>query len=620
MSRTRLQPHLALMNPVKIVIWDLDETFWRGTLSEGAIEAVPRNLETVQELSRRGIVNSIASKNNYDDARRVLEKLGVWQEFVFAEICWEAKGPLAGRILENCRLRAENALFLDDNPSNREEVNFYNPGIEVQGPEVIPAMLAHPALAGKLDLAGRRLLQYRQLEERTRVSQGFGDNSDFLRQSEITVEVIPNPIAHTDRVLELIERTNQLNFTKKRISGDGLEALLADPDLENGALAVRDRYGDYGIAGFYSLSRPEHRLLHFLFSCRILHLGVEQWVYARLGCPKLTVRGKVASRIQNGPAPDWIREFRQHREAALGAVTPATTRVLLKGGCDLQQMAHYLSFDGLQVDEELTFAGRDDEPIHHEDTTLLRAALEIEPSQLAAVAGKVPFADPEMFRTKIHDRGYDAVVYSVLMDYTRHLYRHRETGIELPYGDRNLLTASPEDLGAAAPQWLTPEFVERFGGEFEHAGPITSMQFAANLAWLRARVPAVLIFLNGAEIEHPSDRGDVLLRRHREMNQVLAEFVDRNEDCYLLDVRRVVAGPEMLVDSPRHYRRAAYPQLSTMLVEILRRLDGRPLRLRRGRRIRNAAIHRLECLKRSMKIAANNADLSPTGRRAAGLR
>ncbi len=57
-------PRLALMNPIKIVIWDLDETFWKGTLSEGAIDAVPLNSKTVQELSSRGIINSIASKNS----------------------------------------------------------------------------------------------------------------------------------------------------------------------------------------------------------------------------------------------------------------------------------------------------------------------------------------------------------------------------------------------------------------------------------------------------------------------------------------------------------------------------------------------------------------------------
>ncbi len=351
-------------------------------------------------------------------------------------------------------------------------------------------LAAHPALAGKPDPTRRRLRQYQQLERRAQASQGFADNSGFLRQSEISVEIIPNPIAHKDRILELIQRTNQLNFTKQRISASQLDALLGDADLENAALIVRDRYGEYGIAGFYSLHRAGRRLLHFLFSCRILHLGVERWTYSRLNRPHLQIRGEVAAQIEKEPAPDWIREFQQNCKVA-GSVKPATTRVLLKGGCDLQQMAHYLSFDGLQVDEELTFVGLEDEPIHGEDTTLLRAALEHNPSQLAAVAGKVPFGDPEMFRTKIYDPGYDAVVYSVLMDYTRHLYRHRETGIELPYGDRNLFTSNREDIGPAAPHWLTPEFLKRFG----------------------------------AEVAHPSDKENLLLKRHREMNQALSEFV-----------------------------------------------------------------------------------------------
>lgn len=49
-------------NPIKLVIWDLDETFWEGTLSEEGISIIEDNLKLVKELSKRGIVNSICSK------------------------------------------------------------------------------------------------------------------------------------------------------------------------------------------------------------------------------------------------------------------------------------------------------------------------------------------------------------------------------------------------------------------------------------------------------------------------------------------------------------------------------------------------------------------------------
>ncbi len=53
-----------LSAPVKLVVWDLDDTFWKGTLSEGPVELDPVLVELVRTLNRRGIVNAICSKND----------------------------------------------------------------------------------------------------------------------------------------------------------------------------------------------------------------------------------------------------------------------------------------------------------------------------------------------------------------------------------------------------------------------------------------------------------------------------------------------------------------------------------------------------------------------------
>ena len=47
---------------VKLVIWDLDETFWKGTLSEGKVQKVDKNFNIVKSLIDRGIMCSIVSK------------------------------------------------------------------------------------------------------------------------------------------------------------------------------------------------------------------------------------------------------------------------------------------------------------------------------------------------------------------------------------------------------------------------------------------------------------------------------------------------------------------------------------------------------------------------------
>ncbi len=40
---------------VKLVVWDLDETFWKGTLSEEGIQPIAQHVEMIKTLVDRGI-------------------------------------------------------------------------------------------------------------------------------------------------------------------------------------------------------------------------------------------------------------------------------------------------------------------------------------------------------------------------------------------------------------------------------------------------------------------------------------------------------------------------------------------------------------------------------------
>src|SRR5436305_9573748 len=152
-------------NPVKLVIWDLDDTFWRGTLTEGGIQAVPENCKIVRALSRRGIVNSICSKNDHEQAKAALKEIGIWKHFVFPTLSFSPKGKAVAEVIENAGLRAENVLFIDDNITNLEEVKYFSPGIMTELPEaVLGELLSHEHCAGKPDLEPTRLNQYRLLQ------------------------------------------------------------------------------------------------------------------------------------------------------------------------------------------------------------------------------------------------------------------------------------------------------------------------------------------------------------------------------------------------------------------------------------------------------------------------
>lgn len=94
---------------------------------------------------------------------------------------------------------------------------------------------------------------------------------------------------------ELIFRANQLNFTKVRSTKDELKALFEDKNAKCEYITAYDKYGEYGIVGFYAVK--DNTLVHFLFSCRTLGMGIEQYTYEKIGCPKLDIVGDVSVKI-----------------------------------------------------------------------------------------------------------------------------------------------------------------------------------------------------------------------------------------------------------------------------------------------------------------------------------
>ena len=173
-----------MISDIKLVIWDLDETFWDGTLSEGPVVQVAQNLERVKTLCHRGIMNSISSKNDFDAARAKLQDLGVWEYFVFPSILWAPKGQQVKDIITRMKLRPVNVLVVDDNALNRAEIQHYNDGIHV----LDPTDWAKIDISGwgKDDASLSRLKNYKLLETKTDAAVAHGgDNESFLRQSDI---------------------------------------------------------------------------------------------------------------------------------------------------------------------------------------------------------------------------------------------------------------------------------------------------------------------------------------------------------------------------------------------------------------------------------------------------
>lgn len=292
-----------IKDKIKVVIWDLDDTLWKGILAEGDDVSLQQEcVDIIKELNRRGIVNTICSKNDYVVAKNKLVELNIWDLFVFPTIAFLPKGEMINKLLKSMNLRAQNALFVDDNSLNLKEAEFYNSGLSTLCAQDVKSILENDFLKGKDDSALTRLKQYKQLEKKVEMRNTYVDNEAFLRESNICVEFIEVSESNFERLCELTERTNQLNFTKNRMKPDELRRLVSEVDTETKLIKVTDNYGDYGLAGYYTIKN--NKLIHFVFSCRIMSMGVEQFIYNYLGRPNLTVIGECASKLDFNP--DWI--------------------------------------------------------------------------------------------------------------------------------------------------------------------------------------------------------------------------------------------------------------------------------------------------------------------------
>jgi FkbH-like protein len=353
------------MEAVRLLIWDLDDTYWRGTLTEGGItEYVRENHDIVIQLAQRGIMSSICSKNDEAEVMKVLEREGIADYFIFPSITWGSKGARVASIIEAAQLRPATVMFIDDNHLNRAEAANLIPELQIEDEKFLTHLLTDPRFAGKDDKTLTRLAQYKTLEQRKRdAATSEGDDEEFLRGCDVRVYIEYDVERHIDRAIELINRTNQLNFTKVRLPEDPESArtellpLLRDTFRQSGLIRVVDKYGDYGFVGFYMVTsagatsivdpqngRVVQRLDHFCFSCRTLGMEVETWVYDYLQRPWINIVGEVLTDITVARPIDWIRlASASSTDTNVDAARKIFPEIRIHGGCEAHSVAHYLT-------------------------------------------------------------------------------------------------------------------------------------------------------------------------------------------------------------------------------------------------------------------------------------
>ena len=549
--------------PVRLVIWDLDETFWTGTLSEGGISYRRDIHDSVVTLAKRGIVSSICSKNDFAQVKAVLEAKGIWPYFVFPSINWESKGPRLAELLNAVQLRAPTVLFIDDNPQNLAEARHYVPGLQTADESCIDGLLENPLLRGKNDETLTRLAQYKLLEEKHRdATQAGGDTSAFLRESGIRVTIEHDIEPHLDRAIELINRTNQLNFTKKRLSEDiglartELREMLAAYRVQAGIVRVQDRYGDYGYCGFYAVSSGGmgRALRHFCFSCRILNMGVETWLYRRLGRPRLQIEGEVLTDLSDEREIDWISIAPAGAADLSRAAEPRLLDyVYARGGCDLHAVTHYFAMmtDTLYTEFNRVRGGVN---ITFQHSMFARYAIEgmAAETRTAMQALGYQAEDFQSFLATPAPAAKSALwLLSFWSDLNGRLYRHRSTGAMLPLALHSDDTPPPE--------------------KFEFVGPTPQAEFVYNLRLILERAPpATRVFILLADEEFRANRNE----GRRRLNTWTRDVAKGFANVTLLPMTDFILATDDRKPDGHHDRMVYY----RVYEEIARLLQSEPVR------------------------------------------
>lgn len=265
---------------VKCVVWDLDNTLWSGILLEdGEVRIRPEAVEAIKALDERGILHSIASRNDHDLAMRQIEQHGLRDYFLYPQINWNPKSDSVKQIATSLNLGIDALAFVDDQPFERDEVLFAHPDMMcvdaldldrlLHAPEFNPPHITE-------DSRSRRLKYLADIQRTRDESEFTGTSTEFLASLRMVFTISEAEDDDLRRAEDLTVRTHQLNSTGYTYSHDELRAFASSPDHLLLMAELDDRYGSYGKIGLalVDLTGEAWTLKLLLMSCRVMSRGV----------------------------------------------------------------------------------------------------------------------------------------------------------------------------------------------------------------------------------------------------------------------------------------------------------------------------------------------------------
>jgi FkbH-like protein len=331
----------------KVLVVDLDNTLWGGVIGEDGMTGIKVGPEypgaayqalqrALLDLSRKGILLAVCSKNNLDDAMEALEKhpgmLVRAKHFAAMRINWTDKAQNLREIAQELNVGIDALAFLDDNPFEREQVRAALPEVTVidlgKNPLEYASAVRNCAVFERLTLSPedqQRTEMYAAQKQRAGAEQNFQSKEDFFRFLEQEAELEPVTDLTLARIAQLTQKTSQFNLTTHRYTEPQIAEMAKRPEWHIFSIRVRDRFGDHGLVGVAIAhdGGEQCEVDTFLLSCRVIGRTVETALLAHLA-ESAAQRGRkrlvgwFLPTKKNAPARDFYPQHGFERQEANG--------------------------------------------------------------------------------------------------------------------------------------------------------------------------------------------------------------------------------------------------------------------------------------------------------------
>ena len=291
----------------KLLILDLDNTLWGGVIGDLGWkkinlgghnylgEAFVDFQKKIKSLKGKGIQLAIISKNDEKIALEAFKKnkemILKLKDFATWRINWKDKAQNLQEIVKELNLSTDSCVFIDDNINERNRIKTAFPEILVPDWPNDPSYYSEEFL--KLNCFNSNYLTkedenrtqyYKDEKKREKTKKNFLSHDKWLNSLKIKVKIENINEENKLRVLQLINKTNQMNLSTRRYSEKELNQILKNKRVLSGTIRVKDKLGDMGLVGIFiiEIKQKEINVLDFILSCRAFGRSIENYMFYQI--------------------------------------------------------------------------------------------------------------------------------------------------------------------------------------------------------------------------------------------------------------------------------------------------------------------------------------------------